>query len=249
MREINLDIIKKHWDDPKTKSLKDRNLQTLERQYILEALAGIGSVDSIADIGCGDGEDTAYWSAHAKEVFGYDYSQVMTKKALNNIKGKAIITNFDLLQHEFDRCFDVAITKRCLINLGNFSNQKRAIKKIHANILKNGYFIMLECCKQGSDSLNHIRKNVGLQSIPEPFHNTYFDFKELKKYIEKYFSIESVRYFSTYYFLTRVYNHLLDGDNYSSFDAIAQKVHLATNIFNLNIIGPQFLMVLKKREM
>ena len=113
-----LNEIKKHWEKPDIASLKDKNLQALERAYILESLKAIGNVNYIADIGCGDCSDTIYWQRYAKRVFGYDYSSAMIEKARKRHKDKIKLFHFDILQDNLSEKFNVVITKRCLINLG-----------------------------------------------------------------------------------------------------------------------------------
>ena len=67
-------------------------------------------------------------------------------------------------------------------------------------------------------------------------------------YINEYFYVIDVKNFSTYYFLTRVYNQIISKERYTEFDAISKMVHERIDMFGSTIIGPQFLMVLKKRE-
>jgi predicted TPR repeat methyltransferase len=140
----DLKLIKMHWEDPKTVSLKDRNLQEIERHYITESLKKIGGIEALADIGCGDGVDTAYWCDFAKDVTGYDYSASMIKKARKNLRGKANLFQIDLLKDKLPHLFNVVITKRCLINLGNFENQKKVLLKINKSMKKKGHYVMLE---------------------------------------------------------------------------------------------------------
>lgn len=244
---MGLDIVKRHWEDPNTASLKDKNLQQLERYYILDFFKKLKLVGLLADVGCGDAVDTMHWCSFAYEVVGYDYSSAMIKKAKENTVGKIKLFHFDLLKDEFCRTFDVVITKRCLINLGNFENQKRAILKIQNSIKDKGYYCMLECCSEGLNNLNVMRVKTGLEPLKMPFHNVYFNIDALREFVQKYFYIEQTRYFSTYYFLTRVYNQLLTKDKYEEFDTTAKEFHMALDIFGSQIIGPQFLMILKRK--
>lgn len=243
----NLARIKKHWENPDTVSLKDKNLQELERSYILEILRRLGKIDFLADIGCGDASDTIYWRDYAKKVNAYDYSRRMLEKINKAHRNRLKVFHFDILKDELGQEFDVVITKRCLINLGSFINQKKAILKIHASIRKGGYYIMLESCKEGLKKMSFMRRKVGLRPINEPFHNVYFQLNSLTKFIKNYFHIEEIKYFSTYYFLTRVYSQLLDKDRFLEFDKVAKKFQMSLDVLGSTIIGPQFLMVLKKK--
>ena len=250
MNKKNKDLnkIKNHWEKEETISLKDKNLQLLEREQILRYLKKINPV-TIADIGCGSGEDTFYFAQYAKQVFAYDYSSAMLKKAKNSLSNidNVILNELNILEDDIVGNFDVVITKRMLINLGNFENQMNAIEKIYNSLNSDGYFIMLETSIDGLKNLNNLRQKVGLEDIPEPFHNTLFDLESLKKELDNYFVIEDLSYFSTYFFLTRVYNHLISVDNYFKFDAFAKKTATSIDIFQSKIIGPQFCLLLRKK--
>lgn len=78
-----------------------------------------------------------------QNIYAYDYSKSMLTKASKNIKDKKNITlsELDILKDDITTKADVALTKRMLINLGSFENQK----KIH----NDGYFIMLETSIDG----------------------------------------------------------------------------------------------------
>jgi len=247
LKNKDLTKIKEHWDDPCTVSLKDKNLQLLERAYILKALQKIGRVSCLADVGCGDGEDTIYWRNSAKKVFGYDYSLSMLKKAKDIVRKKVALTRFDLIEEAFDRSFDVIVTKRCLINLGNFRNQKEAILKIRNSLNKGGYYLMLECSLQGLNNINSYRDKMNLGLLKEPFHNSYFDLKKLLPFIEELFHIKEARSFSSYYFLTRLFSQLCDVSDYNKMDGVARDIQLNTDILSNEYIGPQFFMVLKRK--
>jgi|SRR5208283_849340 len=245
----SLNEIKKHWENPDTVSLGDGNLRELERGYVMHALNRIGKVDSLADIGCGDASDTIYWIDYAREVFGYDYSAAMIEKASLRSQGRIKLSQFDILKHELERKFDVILSKRCLINLGSFENQKEGILKIYESIKDKGFYIMLECCSEGLNNLNFMRERFDMEPIEEPFHNVYFELSRLSGFIKKYFDIDEIKFFSTYYFLTRIYNQMLDKQKFKEFDVVAKRLHERLDIWGSYIIGPQFLMVLKKKQL
>lgn len=247
-RNKDLRAIKAYWENADTVSLKDNNLQELERHCILQYLKKLGQVESLADIGCGDATDTAYFGRYAKKTFGYDYSSVMLKKAKNTAKDKIKLSRLDLLRDELNGKFNIVITKRCLINLGNFKNQSESIRKIYSSLKKGGYYLMLECSLDGLRNLNNLRRKFGLVPLEEPFHNLYFELKKLKKEVSKYFTIEDAMFFSTYYFLTRVYNQIVNKDGFQRLDALAKKSHLCFDFLGSLCLGPQFLLVLKKKN-
>ena len=249
MKENDLGIVKAHWENKDTVSLRDQNLRELEQNIIIEYLKSINK-KSLNDIGCGDAGDTVRFSKYIDNIYDYDYSKSMLTKASKNIKDKKNITlsELDILKDDITTKADVALTKRMLINLGSFENQKKAIKKIHNSIHNDGYFIMLETSIDGLNNLNYFRKKVNLSEIPEPYHNTLFELNELKNYLQEFFVIEDIKYFSMYYFFTRIYNQMLDNTDMTKYDVIAKEISaLGIDLFDNKIIGPQFCILLKKK--
>jgi SAM-dependent methyltransferase len=249
MNEKDLSKVKEHWEKEDTVSLKDENLRTLEQNTIIENLKKINK-KTLKDIGCGDAGDTIEFSKYMDKVYAYDYSKAMLRKASINIAGIDNITlnEFDILNDQLEQKTDVVITKRMLINLGDYDNQKKAIRKIYNSINDNGYFIMLETSIEGLENLNGLRKNANLPSIPAPHHNTLFLLEELKNYLSEYFLIEDVKYFSSYYFFTRVYNQMLQNEDMKKYDIVAKNISLSgIDLFKNQQIGPQFCMLLRKK--
>ena len=186
MNEKNLTVVKNHWENPNTESLKDKNLQLIERFAIVEQLEKI-KVSNLADIGCGNCKGTVIFSKYAEFVDAFDYSEKMIKEAMNTISASNIekinIAKLDLINDQINNSYNTVITKRTLINLGNFENQKKAILKIHNSLVKNGYYLMLECSSDGLDNMNSIRDIFSLGKIPMPFHNSHFVMDQLLEFI------------------------------------------------------------------
>ena len=251
MKNNELNAVKEHWEDVKTVSLKDNNLQFLERRTILDFIERTKK-NTLKDIGCGDGSDTIFFAEKFNKVFAYDYSSTMLEKASKVLSDAENISlsNLDIIEDQLDQKSDVVITKRMLINLGSFQNQKNAIKKIYDSLEDDGYLIMLETSVDGLEKLNYYRKKFDLHDIPKPFHNTLFVLDELKFFVEEFFIIEDISFFSTYYFLTRIYNPLLNESNYMEYDEKAKNIAIQNlNLFSSQeIIGPQFCMLLKKKS-
>ena len=244
----DLEEIKKHWEDFKTVSLKDDHLRQLEQEKILSFLSNL-ELKSLQDIGCGDAGDTIKFSGLSEKIYAYDYSNSMLDKARKKVsKYRNIhIDRLDILIDPIPHISDAIITKRMLINLGSFSNQKEAIKKIHSSLNNSGYFIMLETCIEGLNNLNSLREKYNLTKIPEPFHNSLFNLTELKLFLEPFFEIKKLEFFSTYFFLTRIYNPSLEYDKFEKFDKTAKAFSSNINLFPETNIGPQFCMLLKKK--
>jgi ubiquinone/menaquinone biosynthesis C-methylase UbiE len=214
VKEKNLNIVKEHWEKKETVSLRDKNLKILEQNTIIDYIKR-SKKNTLMDIGCGDASDTVKFAQYVNKVYAYDYSKAMLSKSADIIEGidNISLDELNILEDQINQKTDLVITKRLLINLGNFDNQKNAIRKIHNSIEEDGYYIMLETSIEGLKNLNELRVKVGLDIIPEPYHNTLFDLNILKEFLNQLFVIEDIKYFSTYYFLTRVYNPLLNSDN------------------------------------
>ena len=248
VNEKDLTIIKNHWENPETESLKDKNLQLVERSAIIEQLEKI-KISRLADIGCGNCEDTIFFSNYANLVDAFDFSEKMIKEAINTITAskteKINVAKLDLINDQILNSYNTIITKRTLINLGNFKNQKKAIQKIHNSLVKNGYYIMLECSLDGLDNMNSIRKNFSMEKIPMPFHNYHFVIEKLLEFTENLFEVVIKRYFSDYFFLTRIVGPLLNNKDPYKHDSTFKEL---SNLKLINKhIGPQFLLVLRKK--
>lgn len=165
----------------------------------------------ILDIGCGDGS-TIFEIEKNKNItgIGLDFSSSMIEKALKNQNNESSTIEFkqksvlDISKQEFGE-FDVVYTQRCLINLDSFDEQKKAIENIK-NVLKNGgLYIMVESTVDGLNEINLLRSLLELEIILPPWHNTFFDIKEVHKLQTDDFKIidfENIS--STYSFLSRV---------------------------------------------
>tara|TARA_B100000315_G_C14468083_1_gene536966 strand:+ start:211 stop:957 length:747 start_codon:yes stop_codon:yes gene_type:complete len=248
VNEKYLTDIKSHWEDPETESLKDKNLQVIERSTIIEHLEKI-KVSRLADFGCGNCEDTTHFSNYANLVDAFDYSGKMIKKASNTInaneKNNISLFKLDLINDQINNSYDTVITKRTLINLGNFENQKNTIVKICESLDNDGHYLMLECSKDGLDNMNSMRKIFSLDDIPMPFHNSHFRLEDLIDFVEMYFEVISTRFFSDYFFLTRVVGPLLNKEQPYRYDNLFKELS-SFQLINRQI-GPQFFLVLKKK--
>jgi len=239
--------IREHWENEKTVSIKDKNLQELERECIVDELRKLRP-RLLVDLGCGDCSDTVYYCNYASVVHAYDYSSTMLQKASRFHRDNLLLKELNILDQDIDVKADAVITKRCLINLGNFENQKMAIKKIYNSLNGDGYYLMLECSYDGLNTLNGYRKLMGLQAIEPSFHNVYFNWNELREYVDRLYVVEKTGYFSLYYFFTRFYNQLIDDTDYKKFDSIAKRLHKSLGMFHDVQIGAQFFMMLRKKE-
>ncbi len=230
-------------------TLDDVNLRKLEIKALLKY---IHNSQKVLDVGCGNGYSTINFATSKKiSIDGIDYSKQMILNAgkllsfkRNKIKGKVNFFQRDILEDNPDEeKYDVIITERCLINLGTWNKQKKALMNLHRYLKTGGTLLMLEGFKDNLNEINKIRQKYKLKPINVVWHNLFFEKLKFEKFAKKYFKIEHVDNFgSTYMLITRTLFHALK-DNYDKdFDKLAA---LLPNFGNYNY---QKLYILKKES-
>ena len=215
-----------HQNSPKS-TMPDLFIRKLEITKIQECIEkfNIKNNTRILEIGCGNGYTiTKLSKKFSCDFVGVDSNHKMIELASKRKLRKVKFRKDDILRSNLEsNSFDIAYTERCLINLENELNQKKAIKEIHRILKKGGIFIMVEAFEDGLKELNSARKALGLKKIPPAWHNYYFNKKKLKKIFEgrfrdviskskTKFNYES--FLSSYYFGSRViYPALIEGKN------------------------------------
>jgi len=245
-----LKITKTHWENPSVESLKDSNLRHLEINSIITSIkkhANIASTPILADFGCGDGFDTQNFSSNANRSVGFDYSYEMLSRAAQRQSDILSFKHLDLITEDVPGEYNIAISKRFAINLGDWSIQSNCIRKIAKAILPGGLFFLLECYQQGFDTLNSHRNMVGLPSLDEPYHNSYLDFEKTVKLLNESFTIIEMVDFSTYFYFTRCLSPCLVDDKAFDLDEKMRLISEADDILQGSGIGPQKLICLKKK--
>lgn len=213
--------------------------------------------DRVLDVGCGNGFSTRIFLSLVKEIIGIDFSEEMISRAKEETKqdsfpGKApTFYQHDVLNllPSFLGYFSVVISERCLINLANFEDQKRAITNIASVLKLGGRFIFVEGSAEGRSRLNEIRKKAGLPKMPPVWHNIDFHERETLKFLQKNFILEDRIYFGMYDFLSRVVHPLLVDPEEPRYDArineIAAKLSLQVEGFE-DLSRVLFLVLRKK---
>lgn len=181
-------------------------LKKLEQKFLLNHLKKGARV---LDIGCGDGETLRLCHAeYAVQGTGIDFSDQMIQKAIKDTKevdklNFLVSSVLEMPAHLQE--FDIIYTQRCLINLDSFEEQKEAIKIIRSRLKKNGIYIMIESTTDGLEATNTLRNLLELEPINAPWHNLFFNIKEVESlqtedfYIEKFENISSM-----YHLVSRV---------------------------------------------
>lgn len=263
LNKNNFQIVKDYWEkraeehriSPEA-TTKDYYLRVKEINSLsdsIEKLLQSKDINSIADIGCGNGFTLIELAKIYPDIsfYGFDYSESMIKFAnsmksdlgLNNVQFKL----FDLLSDNFDKKYSLIYTVRCLINLPSWELQKIAIKKIYAGLNIGGTFIMIENFTDGQDNFNNLRKEFGLTEIPVRFHNLFFERNSYEGYISTFFKnwdCENIS--SLYYIISRIVYSKICSENDLEPDYYDIHHKVGCELPNLGNYGPTCMYTLVK---
>lgn len=195
-----------YWEDPATVSLLDANLRELEVAFISKYLA---PHQRLADVGCGDGRATRRYAPLVESAVGIERSDHLRSVALADQASEPIpnleFRAGDILDLSAHGQFDVVVTERVLINLPSWGHQREAIEQIAGVLDSGGMYVLIENTEDGDAALNEFRARVGLEPIPQHWHNLFLDWETFEEFVRPQFEIVERRGFSLYYVLTRVY--------------------------------------------
>lgn len=191
-------------------TINDQNVRDLEIKCLLNYLPHNGHV---LEVGGGNGYT-------AKEIVAnndidlkvIDFCEDQIKAAKEQLLPRKIDFEVgDVLNLQFtDNTFDAVYTERCLINLTSWEDQKQAISEIHRALKTGGLFIMMEAFTDGLDVMNNVRNEFGLNSIPQPSYDIFFEKAKLFEFVNGKFAIlQDDNFLSTYYFGSRILYPLL----------------------------------------
>lgn len=216
----------KKWGDSKLSTMEDANIRDKEVEKILAALRGLKDRlknPAVLEVGCGNG----YTAEQIIKELGLpltciDFSEELLALARRRRLANVSFSQGDVRYLEFkDDAFDMVFTERCLINLDSWEKQKKALAEVRRVLKPGALFLMIEAFTDGWGNLNKAREDVGLASIPQPFHNVFFDKQKFLRFINGKFQRtsegeedpqESEHFLSTYYFGSRVlYPALING--------------------------------------
>ena len=199
--------VKAYWEEPSTVSIIDKNLHQIEIDTVCRHLL---PTDSMADIGCGDGQATIQYAAKVARCIGVERSERLRAKAEKAAKecgaSNLAVQAGDILDKSLPSgCFDVILTQRVLINLASWEEQKQGILNVHRMLKPGGRYIMIENTNDAYLALNDVRVELGMAPIPQHWHNRFFDYDELTDFLRGKFQLLRHYDFGLYYLLTRVY--------------------------------------------
>jgi ubiquinone/menaquinone biosynthesis C-methylase UbiE len=187
----------------------DFMLTRIEQQFIADVIPH-GS--HVLDIGCGNALSLVRL-AQEKDCsgIGIDFSEGMVKKSREFVDSHGLSDKVYIYQNSVPPVpieygtFDVVLTNRSLINLTSTGDQKKAVQEIGKIVRPGGMYLMIECSNDGAEFTNFFRKKLDLEPIEAPWHNLFFNEKEVESWQTDTFKIEQFLHISsTYNFLSRV---------------------------------------------
>ncbi len=256
-RTLDVGEVKAFWDSqaantgiaPEAVTHRDHQQRLLE---IGIAGSYLRPGDRLLDVGCGNGYATALFARKVASVLAVDYSAGMVERARREHAAQANIRwevqDATSLKVEAGQ-FDVAMTLRCLINLGSWPAQQEAILQVRDALRVGGLFLMGEGSVQGRAGLNKAREACGLPVMPSVAHNIDFDENDLWPFVKLHFDVVEVRRFGLYDLVSRVIHPLLVQPEEPRYDAKINEVGrvLAERLEGFGELGREFIAVLRRK--
>jgi ubiquinone/menaquinone biosynthesis C-methylase UbiE len=227
-------IIKEHYKTQAEKH-KDSALSTMEDPITRKKEVALitnffnlepvkKSTQKVLEIGCGNGYTlNILQPAFPKIKFtGLDFSEDLLEIARKRNLSNVSFEQGDVRELKYeDESFDAIFTERCIINLLTWEEQQQGLQEMRRVLKKGGYILFIESFTEGYDTLNIARNEMGLDSIPMPHHNNYFDKSIFEPWISEGFDIVDPadlgagpydvarNFMSSHYFAARVIHPLI----------------------------------------
>jgi SAM-dependent methyltransferase len=227
--------VKSFWNhraaDPSLDDAQVTHPDVWQRRLEIE-LAGrcLRASDRAIDVGCGAGLGTLAFAPLVREIVGVDASPGMIERA-QRAESQAPAPNArfqvaNVLEIGADTLglFDVALTIRCLINLPDWASQKAALKRIAGVLEPGGRLVLVEGSRDGREGLNRLREAVGLERMPEVWHNRDLVEAELLPALEEDFVLRERHGLGTYDLVARVVHPLLVAPEKPRYEAAINEV-------------------------
>lgn len=193
---------------------------TYYRQFeIQQIMKYLRDGKSVLDVGCGNGYSTLEFARKfikAKFV-GIDYSAEMVRyanqalqKSKKNVGARVKFEIGDVRKLSTEqgikgKKFDLIVSERCLINLLDWDEQKKALLEMKKMLKKNGKIILTENTQEGLKRLNDLRETFDLPPIKIRWHNYYMPQRKLEQFARQNFKLTEVKNIgSLYYIISRV---------------------------------------------
>ena len=210
--------VKDFWDEQATlhgesdlATAPDHYYRELEISRIIPHLTDSAT---ILDVGCGNGYSTfKFAEANPKSrIIGLDYSDEMIRLANVGLKQRPTLKRLsfqtgDVLHlPDMDNTkFDIILSERCLINLANFEEQKKAVLQMKRKLNPGGKLILVENTIEGLNNLNKLRTQFNLHTIKVRWHNSYLPQREFLEFARHHFRVQHTENIGNlYYLISRV---------------------------------------------
>lgn len=205
---------KTYWEllaqkNKKIKTSPDIGCDILERAFIKKYLK---KRQNVLDIGSGDGIATIEFAKMVNHLEALEISPTLIKIAqkraqkakINNItwnKGSVLDLNSTFKKN----FFDVFISKRALINILSWPEQKEAISQVAIMAKRGDLFLLTEGFIDALKNLQNLRKKFGLKEDKIVKFNLWFERAKFESFVKKYFEIIEQNNLGIYYFLSHFY--------------------------------------------
>lgn len=210
------DIVHRHYADEAAKeqlspacTMHDLNVRRMEIKCHLRYLQD--GFDCL-EVGCGNGAASEeICKAREINLLAVDVTKEMIalakKRALEGIKGKLEFRKQDVLELDYPPKFDVVYTTRCIINLLDWNDQKKALSNMASAVKKNGgMMVLIEAFTDGLSELNQARSEFALEPIKAAYHNLHLDREKVIQHLSKDMKfVKDDNFLSSYYFWTRIF--------------------------------------------
>jgi len=208
--------------DAISSTMLDGIVRQREQDFIHASLAemrGGGEKTKVLDLGCGNGCVTRATAAKfpTMKITGGDFCDELLSIAKKHESENCRFEKVDARNMPFeDQSFDCVVTERCLINIRDWEEQKQAVAEVARVLKQGGHYVMLECFTDGHENYNRARMEMGLDEIPLPKVNRFFDKDDMMKELSRWFEKHNnpIKYppnfLSSHYFCARVLHAAID---------------------------------------
>jgi ubiquinone/menaquinone biosynthesis C-methylase UbiE len=199
-----------------TSTMEDTTTRRKEIEAITALLDEVVRPSSdLLEIGCGNGVllDALRKRYPKLPLTGRDFSVPMVELARSRGLANCDVAHGDVRSLALDsESFDLVVGERVLINLMDREHQCQALGEIARVLKPGGHYVCIEAFRDGLDSLNEAREELGLEPNAEAYHNLWFEEADFREEAAKHFQLVDTQAFagvpqhflSSYYFVSRV---------------------------------------------